>query len=84
MRTWIYKGNNKASAYLYVTAENDFSAVPDALISMLGDLEYVVDIDLSEREQLAQADIQEVREKLVDKKFYLQLPPGEFANKIST
>ncbi len=77
MNTWIYKGRRKPDTYLYVTAESNFSAVPDSILELMGELELVIEIDLASREKLAQADITKVKEMLVDQGFYIQLPPGD-------
>ena len=77
MQTWIYKGCRKANTYLYVARENDFTRVPDALIQLLGDMEFVIEVDLSQKKRLALADITEVKAQLVRDGYYLQMPPGD-------
>lgn len=83
MQCWIYKSRRKAFTYLYLDREEDFTRVPDALLRLVGDLELVLSVNLAERERLAQADIEEVRQRLQADGFYLQMPPsamGEPAN----
>ena len=77
MKTWVYKGSRKANTYLYVAREDDFSRVPNVVLELMGPLELVLGIDLSERDKLARADISEVISKLSEQGFFLQLPPGE-------
>ena len=77
MRTWVYKGNKKANTYLFVSKENDFSMVPDALLHLLGQLQFVLDVELHEDRKLALADTKEVMQHLDAQGFYLQLPPGD-------
>ena len=81
MNTWIYKGNKKADTYLYLPEKDNFSEIPEALLTLLGELEFVMEVDLFEGRKLAQADINDVREKLVSQRYYLQLPPGDFQGK---
>jgi len=77
MQCVIYKGNRKQDSYLYVTCKDDFSKVPDGLLDMLGALEHIMELDLSSRDKLAYADIDEVKRMLEEQGFFLQMPPGE-------
>lgn len=61
--------------YLYVNEKDEFSRVPDSLLKILGRLEYVMRLELTQERTLAQADPGEVRRNLEDKGFFLQLPP---------
>ena len=78
MNCAIYKGSKKYDSYLYIEKEDDFSRVPDALISMLGKLEFVMALELSAERQLAQADVNAVMEKLKSEGFYLQMPKQDY------
>ena len=78
MLCFVYKSLKKSDTYLYLGQKDDFTAVPDALVNMLGQLEYVMEVDLDRRAKLAQADIRQVRQQLQEQGFYLQLPPCEF------
>lgn len=80
MQTWVYKGNRKANTYLYVAAEDDFSAVPQAILDLMGPLTFVMELDLATRDKLAQADIGEVRARLTERGFFIQLPPGDYVD----
>lgn len=75
MHCVIYKGSKKPDHYLYVEAEGNFSRVPEALMTMLGTLERVMSVELSETRKLAQADIVAVMRQLKESGYYLQLPP---------
>ena len=77
MHTWVYKGNRKADTYLYLTGKEAFDRVPDSLLNLLGELSLVISFDLSEKERLAQVDIDSVRQKLSEDGYFLQLPPGD-------
>jgi uncharacterized protein YcgL (UPF0745 family) len=44
---------------------------------MFGQLEYVMTLDLHRRRRLARASAAEVRQKLEEQGYYLQLPPGK-------
>lgn len=77
MHTWIYKGKHKQDTYLYITDSEDFERVPETLLRLLGELSYVVDIELDKKKKLAQADTGEVISQLQSNGYYLQLPPGD-------
>ena len=78
MNCVIYKGSKKYDSYLYIEKEDDFSRVPDALMSMLGTLEFVMALELSPERKLAQADVEAVMAKLKDEGFYLQMPKQDY------
>ncbi len=75
MHCAIYKGPKKIDHYLYVERENDFSRVPEALLEMLGTLEFVMALELSPERTLAQVDIHLVKTALKDQGYYFQMPP---------
>ena len=77
MQCIVYKGERKAGAYLYVKTKDDFTEVPESLLTMLGELEFVLQVDLANRDELGYADISEVRRLLGEQGFFLQMPPGE-------
>ena len=75
MHCAIYKGPKKIDHYLYVEREDDFSRVPEALLEMLGTLEFVMALELSPERTLAQVDIHLVKTALEDQGYYFQMPP---------
>lgn len=83
MKCAIYKSSERARTYLYIQAENDFARVPKALLSLLGQLEFVMTLELTPERTLAQADPNEVRRLLREQGYYLQLPPGDFPTTVS-
>lgn len=74
MKSFVYRGTRKADTYLYVLNEDEFDHLPDNLLVLLGKLEFALEVDLSTVKQLANADIEEVKNNLQDKGYYLQLP----------
>jgi uncharacterized protein YcgL (UPF0745 family) len=70
----IYKSTKKDGAYLYVEKRDDFSRVPDALMSMFGKpiLSMVMNL---EGKKLVRVDIDKVKSALENEGFFLQLPP---------
>ena len=80
MQCVIYKSDRRRDTYLYVEREGDFTRVPPALLSMLGNLQRVMILELSEGRTLAQADAGQVRHLLMQQGYFLQMPPGEPAS----
>lgn len=74
MQCFVYKGSKYDDRYLFVLQESDFSSVPDSLVALLGELNLVMGLDLDQRQQLAGAEIETVKEQLRAKGFFLQMP----------
>jgi uncharacterized protein len=71
----VYKSLKKDGTYLYVKQRDDFSSVPQALLTSFGAPVLVSIINLTKRQHLALADITKVQQQLQQQGFYLQLPP---------
>lgn len=72
----IYKSLRKPDAYLYLRDKDAFNLVPDVVREPLGQLEFVMSLEISETRVLARANAAVVRSNLVDRGFYLQVPPS--------
>lgn len=83
MRCAIYRSTKKADTYLYIEKQDDFSRLPDTLRQLLGELVFVMTLELEPERRLAQADVEQVRAQLRLQGYYLQLPPkgGEAAGR---
>ncbi|MBQ4877838.1 YcgL domain-containing protein [Pseudoalteromonas luteoviolacea] len=77
MLSAVYKSSKKADTYLFVEKRDDFSKVPEPLMSTFGTPIFVMLVDLARREKLGVADLSTVKEKLTEQGFYLQIPPPE-------
>jgi len=75
MLTAVYKSKKKPDTFLYVEKRDDFSKVPEPLMAMFGQPQYVMIINLAKREKLGGASLDVVKQALTDEGFYLQLPP---------
>ena len=73
----VYRGDREADTYLYVEHADDFSRVPEELLSRMGRLEAVLEVELHPERVLARADAIEVMRALREEGFYLQMPPRE-------
>lgn len=77
MLSAVYKSKKKADTYLYVEKRDDFSKVPEPLMTTFGQPIFVMLINLAKREKLGVADLDKVKQELINKGFYLQLPPKQ-------
>ncbi|WP_440056444.1 YcgL domain-containing protein (plasmid) [Pseudoalteromonas sp. T1lg65] len=75
MLTAVYKSSKKADTYLYITKRDDFSAIPDPLMKTFGTPIYVMMFNIEKRAKLGTADLDTVKQRLIEDGFYLQLPP---------
>lgn len=73
----IYKSAKKPDTYLYVPYDSKFEDLPEGLIQVWGTPELVMHLDLNERESLALCDIEEVKSKVKEEGYFLQMPPTE-------
>jgi uncharacterized protein YcgL (UPF0745 family) len=80
MQCVIYKGHKKPDSYLFIEREDDFTRVPETLLSMVGNLEYVMTLELQQQLQLARVSAGEVMHHITDQGYYLQLPPTDHLN----
>ena len=73
----IYKSRKKQDTYLYMASKDDFSRVPTALLALLGNPVYVMEIELNAERRLAQENVLEVIRNLQERGWHLQMPRRE-------
>ena len=73
----IYKSAKKAQMYLFVKTRDDFSSVPEQLMTMFGTPTLVTLTNLATKTKLAFADLDKVKTNLNDDGYYLQMPPPQ-------
>ena len=69
----IYRSGRKEDTYLYVLKKDDFSKVPEELMTVFGEPEFSFSFNLSADRVLAKEDSAEVLANLKEKGFHLQL-----------
>ena len=76
MQCFVYKSSDKVDHFLYLPSDlaESKESLPDALLSMLGELEMVIEFDLLPDRKMPNADAVNVIEQLQDQGFYLQMP----------
>jgi len=71
----IYRSNKRDQTYLYVEKKDDFSRLPEELLQGFGKPQFSMVINLGQRKKLASADIEKVKQSLLEQGYYLQVPP---------
>ena len=77
MKCFIYRGTKKAETYIYLPNKEQFDHLPSNLLALLGHLEFAMELDLLAVKQLANADLEQVKTKMTEEGYYLQLPPEQ-------
>jgi len=75
MQCFIHKSLKKEFLYLYTVSKDDFSAIPEELLTNLGKIEFVMELELTEDRKLAKEDASKVLSSLITKSYFIQLPP---------
>ncbi|WP_031434536.1 YcgL domain-containing protein [Methylomarinum vadi] len=75
MQCFIYKSLKKDELYLYLNKKDDFSDIPEPLFKSLGQLQFVMELELTPDRKLAREDVNKVIASLSNKGFFIQLPP---------
>jgi len=77
MHCFVYKGGRKPDTYLYLSARDGFDVVPESLLRLFGQPEFVLDLALAPGRRLAQEDVLQVLRNLLVRGFHVQLPPPD-------
>lgn len=77
MRCFVYKSLRKADTYVYLGQRDDFARLPDVLRQRVGELGFVLELELSPQRRLAREDPEVVRRNLAERGFHIQYPPPE-------
>lgn len=75
MLCYVYKSRLRPDTYVYLAEKDGFQALPEALRQRLGELQTVLELELTPQRRLAQADAATVLRDLAERGFYIQLPP---------
>ncbi len=69
----IYRSSRKVDTYLYLVSKDDFSIVPEALLTVFGEPEFSFSFDLKADRKLARENADEVMKNLAEQGYHLQL-----------
>ncbi len=78
MLCYVYKGERKPDHYLFVDRQLEQlvedAQLPAAISTLMGDLEFVLEFELTPDRKLSQADANQVLADIESQGFYLQMP----------
>ena len=74
MQCYVYKCSKKQELYVFVKNKDDFSCLPETLISNLGNLELVIEMELTPDRKLAKENAVQVIASLNEKGYFIQMP----------
>jgi uncharacterized protein YcgL (UPF0745 family) len=77
MQCFVYASLRKADAYLWLAQRDGFDVLPESLVLMLGELRFVMEVQLDEQRKLPVEETEQVLEHLRTQHWHLQLPPQE-------
>jgi uncharacterized protein len=77
MHCFVYASQRKANTYLWLEQKDNFQVIPASLAVMLGDLRFVLEVELHADRRLPHEDAEIVMEHLSTQGWHLQLPPQE-------
>ena len=85
MKCAIFRCSKKVEMYLYVPFKEDeeqlLDDLPDGLDKLTGQLEKVMELELSAEKKLARVNVEDVMASLTEKGFYIQMPPNDILRK---
>lgn len=77
MPCFVYASLRKPDTYLWLARRDDFDALPATLVQLLGELRFVMEVDLHVGRRLPHEDAAQVLDNLRQQGWHLQLPPGD-------
>ncbi|QRN54041.1 YcgL domain-containing protein [Dyella caseinilytica] len=77
MHCFVYASQRKANSYVWLAQKDNFKAIPASLAVLLGDLRFVLELELHAERRLPYEDVEVVMEHLRTQGWHLQLPPQE-------
>ena len=72
MHCFVYASQRKPDTYVWLAARDEFGVVPESLSMLLGDLRFVLEVQLDEQRRLPHEDSQLVLEHLRSQGWHLQ------------
>jgi uncharacterized protein YcgL (UPF0745 family) len=77
MQCFVYASLRKNDSYLWLAQRDAFGVLPESLVLLLGELRFVMEVQLEEQRRLPIEDTEQVLEHLRTQGWHLQLPPQE-------
>lgn len=77
MQCFVYASLKKQETYLWVVRRDDFGALPEPLLLLLGELQFVLEVQLDPQRKLPLEDTRQVLADLDAQGWHLQAPASE-------
>lgn len=77
MQTFVYASQHKADTYVWLRRRDAFDVLPTTLHTLLGELRFVLEVDLQPERRLPTENTEQVIAHLHEQAWHLQLPPGQ-------
>jgi uncharacterized protein YcgL (UPF0745 family) len=77
MHCFVYASQRKADTYLWLAKRDNFEILPSTLVMLLGDLRFVLEVELDPGRSLPRENVEAVLENLRTQEWHLQLPATE-------
>jgi len=77
MQCFVYASLRRVDSYLWLAQRDAFDTLPEPLVLLLGELRFVMEVQLDEQRRLPVEDTAQVLEHLRVQGWHLQLPPQE-------
>jgi uncharacterized protein YcgL (UPF0745 family) len=77
MPCFVYASLRKVDSYVWLARRDAFDVLPASLVLLLGELRFVMELDLDEQRKLPHEDTAQVLDHLRAQGWHLQLPPQE-------
>jgi uncharacterized protein YcgL (UPF0745 family) len=77
MQCFVYASSRKDDSYLWLARRDGFDVLPESLVLLLGELRFVLEVQLDEQRKLPVEETTQVLDHLRTQGWHLQLPPQE-------
>lgn len=77
MQSFVYASCRKADTYIWLRQRDAFDTLPAELREHLGELRFVLEVDLTAERDLPREHATQVLDNLQNAGWHLQLPPGD-------
>ncbi len=77
MQCFVYASTRQPGNYVWLAARDEFGVVPESLARLLGELRFVLEVQLDAQRRLPLEHAEVVLEHLRGQRWHLQLPPAE-------
>ena len=74
MRSFVYRSARRADTYVWLAARDDFAVLPALVRERLGELAFVLEVELDQARRLPRADPAVVRRNLAAQGWHVQAP----------